>query len=84
MEEDLRWFVEPPRLDLTDSVLVWLCEQTIRDYDLCISCATHPRPYGDAASETRGHWYMGNPFNVTTAQGWRSSDISVGFRSVAC
>ena len=28
-------------LDLDDAALQWLCEQTIRNYDPCISCATH-------------------------------------------
>lgn len=30
------WRIELPRPDLT-----WLCEQAIRNYDPCISCATH-------------------------------------------
>ena len=40
IEEDLRSFVEP-RLDLPNDELTWLCEQAIRNYDPCISCATH-------------------------------------------
>jgi coenzyme F420-reducing hydrogenase alpha subunit len=40
IEDDLRQFVtnhiELPRPELT-----WKCEQTIRNYDPCISCATH-------------------------------------------
>ena len=40
IEEDLRLFVEP-RLDLPNDELTWLCEQAIRNYDPCISCATH-------------------------------------------
>lgn len=40
IEEDLRHFVEP-RLTLPDEKLQWQCEQTIRNYDPCISCATH-------------------------------------------
>ena len=40
IEEDLRSFVEP-RLDLSTEELTWLCEQAIRNYDPCISCATH-------------------------------------------
>ncbi len=40
VEEDLRAFVQP-RLDLPPEVLTWQCEQAIRNYDPCISCATH-------------------------------------------
>ncbi len=40
MEEDLRQFV-PKFLDLPDEKLQWQCEQAIRNYDPCISCATH-------------------------------------------
>ena len=40
MEQDLREFV-PPRLHLTQEKLTWQCEQAIRNYDPCISCATH-------------------------------------------
>jgi sulfhydrogenase subunit alpha len=40
IEEDLRRFVEP-RLDLPKAQLTWQCEQAIRNYDPCISCATH-------------------------------------------
>ena len=40
MEQDLREFV-PPRLNLTQEKLTWQCEQAIRNYDPCISCATH-------------------------------------------
>ncbi|MBI4382593.1 MAG: Ni/Fe hydrogenase subunit alpha [Nitrospinae bacterium] len=40
IEDDLREFI-PPRLDLTDEKLTWQCEQAIRNYDPCISCATH-------------------------------------------
>jgi len=29
------------RLDLDDQHLTWQCEQAIRNYDPCISCATH-------------------------------------------
>ncbi len=28
-------------LDLPDNELQWQCEQAIRNYDPCISCATH-------------------------------------------
>lgn len=40
IEDDLRRFVEP-RLTLPDSELTSQCEQAIRNYDPCISCATH-------------------------------------------
>jgi coenzyme F420-reducing hydrogenase alpha subunit len=40
IEEDLRSFIEP-RLGLDDATLTWQCEQAVRNYDPCISCATH-------------------------------------------
>jgi len=40
IEDDLRRFVES-RLDLATDRLTWECEQAIRNYDPCISCATH-------------------------------------------
>jgi sulfhydrogenase subunit alpha len=40
IEEDLRGVVERS-LDLPDDELTLLCEQAIRNYDPCISCATH-------------------------------------------
>jgi sulfhydrogenase subunit alpha len=40
IEEDLRGVVERS-LDVPDDQLTLLCEQTIRNYDPCISCATH-------------------------------------------
>ena len=40
IEEDLRGVVERS-LDLPDDELSRRCEQTIRNYDPCISCATH-------------------------------------------
>jgi coenzyme F420-reducing hydrogenase alpha subunit len=40
IEEDLRGIVERS-LDLPDEELALLCEQSIRNYDPCISCATH-------------------------------------------
>ena len=40
IEEDLRGVVERS-LDMPDEELSLLCEQTIRNYDPCISCATH-------------------------------------------
>jgi sulfhydrogenase subunit alpha len=40
IEEDLRGFVAG-HLDLSDEDLQWQCEQAIRNYDPCISCATH-------------------------------------------
>jgi sulfhydrogenase subunit alpha len=40
VEDDLRRFVEP-RLDMDQHELTHQCEQAIRNYDPCISCATH-------------------------------------------
>jgi sulfhydrogenase subunit alpha len=40
IEDDLRRFVEP-RLELPTDELTHRCEQAIRNYDPCISCATH-------------------------------------------
>lgn len=40
MEADLRGFVES-HLALDDAALTWKCEQALRNYDPCISCATH-------------------------------------------
>jgi len=40
IEQDL-WNFIPRCLDLPHEKLVWQCEQAIRNYDPCISCATH-------------------------------------------
>jgi len=40
IEVDLRGVVER-NMTLADEKLKWRCEQTIRNYDPCISCATH-------------------------------------------
>jgi coenzyme F420-reducing hydrogenase alpha subunit len=40
IEEDLRGYV-PGRTHLSDEDLRWQLEQAIRNYDPCISCATH-------------------------------------------
>jgi coenzyme F420-reducing hydrogenase alpha subunit len=40
IEEDLRHVVQA-NLEMSDDDLQWRCEQTIRNYDPCISCATH-------------------------------------------
>jgi len=40
IEEDLAAFVAP-RTRLPEDQLTWQCEQAIRNYDPCISCATH-------------------------------------------
>ncbi len=40
IEQDLREFV-PPRVALSPKKLTWQCEQAVRNYDPCISCATH-------------------------------------------
>jgi coenzyme F420-reducing hydrogenase alpha subunit len=40
MERDLRGFL-PAALDRPDDELTRLCEMVVRNYDPCISCATH-------------------------------------------
>ncbi|HYT33590.1 MAG TPA: Ni/Fe hydrogenase subunit alpha [Ktedonobacteraceae bacterium] len=40
IENDLRRYVEQA-IDLPEERLTWECEQAIRNYDPCISCATH-------------------------------------------
>lgn len=40
IEEDLSNFI-PKYMDLNDEDLTWKCEQAVRNYDPCISCATH-------------------------------------------
>ena len=40
IENDL-WHFVPTLLDLTKEEMTWKCEQAIRNYDPCISCATH-------------------------------------------
>jgi coenzyme F420-reducing hydrogenase alpha subunit len=40
IEDDLRAVVSA-NLELSDEKLTWRCEQAIRNYDPCISCATH-------------------------------------------
>ena len=40
IEDDLHGVITQ-NLRLTDEALQWRCEQTIRNYDPCISCATH-------------------------------------------
>ena len=40
IEQDLARFVER-HLHLSKEALTWKCEQAIRNYDPCISCATH-------------------------------------------
>jgi len=40
IEHDLRRYVEQA-LHLPEEELTWQCEQAIRNYDPCISCATH-------------------------------------------
>jgi coenzyme F420-reducing hydrogenase alpha subunit len=40
IEKDLWQFV-PRHLELPEEKLRWQCEQAIRNYDPCISCATH-------------------------------------------
>jgi len=40
IERDLAQVV-PQYIGLPDEQLTWRCEQVIRNYDPCISCATH-------------------------------------------
>ncbi len=40
IENDL-WNFVPAYMDLSHDELTWKCEQAIRNYDPCISCATH-------------------------------------------
>jgi coenzyme F420-reducing hydrogenase alpha subunit len=40
IEKDLRNFV-PKYMNLSNDELTWKCEQAVRNYDPCISCATH-------------------------------------------
>ena len=40
IEDDLRVVLED-KIDLPDDELSWVLEQSIRNYDPCISCATH-------------------------------------------
>lgn len=40
IEDDLRDFAQA-RLGLDEAALQWQCEQAVRNYDPCISCATH-------------------------------------------
>jgi sulfhydrogenase subunit alpha len=40
IENDL-WHLVPTLLDLGKEEMTWRCEQAIRNYDPCISCATH-------------------------------------------
>jgi coenzyme F420-reducing hydrogenase alpha subunit len=40
IEDDLRHLLQQ-NIELTDPELQWKCEQSIRNYDPCISCATH-------------------------------------------
>jgi coenzyme F420-reducing hydrogenase alpha subunit len=40
IESDLKHYAAK-HLDLSDEALTWQCEQTVRNYDPCISCATH-------------------------------------------
>jgi len=40
MESDL-WKFASVYLNLPDNELTWKCEQAVRNYDPCISCATH-------------------------------------------
>ena len=39
--DDVLWRYIPPRMELSKEELTLQCEQAIRNYDPCISCATH-------------------------------------------
>lgn len=41
IEQDLRWALTPDLLEQPDEVIRLHCEKIIRNYDPCISCATH-------------------------------------------
>ncbi|MFI5181467.1 MAG: Ni/Fe hydrogenase subunit alpha [Thermoanaerobaculia bacterium] len=58
IEEDLERFASA-HLDLDTKTLTWRCEQVVRNYDPCISCATHlvtidraPQGTPDAVTES--------------------------------
>ena len=53
IEADLRAFVQA-RIELDDAALTRQCEQAIRNYDPCISCATH-------FLDLTGHSYLPPP-----------------------
>ncbi len=59
IEIDLRHLVEQ-NADLEEDRLTWLCEQAVRNYDPCISCATHairPRRAGTTREEGVSHGF---------------------------
>ena len=73
IEDDLRGFVQD-RLDLDDRALTRQCEQAIRNYDPCISCATPlPSPGGRAVVSPWARRIVvigvGNPFRRDDAVG---------------
>ncbi|UCE66045.1 MAG: Ni/Fe hydrogenase subunit alpha [Candidatus Zixiibacteriota bacterium] len=45
IESDLKEFTEM-NIDLPDDTLQWKCEQTVRNYDPCISCSVHALKIG--------------------------------------
>jgi len=71
IEADLRTFAQA-RLDLDDAELTRQCEQAIRNYDPCISCATHflDLTIERSLSTERG-WFR---FQIQAARGsWSSA-----------
>ncbi len=70
IENDL-WHFVPTVLDLPKDELTWQCEQAIRNYDPCISCATHflkvracpgvSASSGSGAHSRRGVWGASPP-----------------------
>jgi sulfhydrogenase subunit alpha len=72
IEADLRTFAEA-RLDLDDAELTRQCEQAIRNYDPCISCATHflDLTIERSLSIPNGRWF---PFQLQAARrSWSSA-----------
>ena len=55
IEDDL-WKFVPQYMDLPDDKLQWHSEQAIRNYDPCISCATHFLKMDIKRAGTRLHW----------------------------
>ena len=74
IEEDLRVLIGN-WLNLPEADLRWRCEQTVRNYDPCISCATHflrleiDRAYRRPFWQPGGGWSSGSvtPTAATTA-----------------
>ena len=57
-------------MDMADADLQWRCEQTIRNYDPCISCATHFLKL----TVERGRPMADSPLHVGIGNGFRTDD----------